>query len=109
MRADPDAPLQRQRHRAVHGQRASRVQAAGDVGRGEEGQDGGIVHAFAEVGVQVHGSSRKWMAVPGRAWARSRKSAGTTVAIFAYPPVTGRSGPRTMGMPSPGTCTAPLA
>src|SRR5205807_1908016 len=98
-------------HRAVHDRRRPGVHRAGHVGGGEEGHHQRIVHSFADVGVEIdpHLILRKWSFAPGRACPNSGRSSHTMVAIFAYPPVTGLSGPSAMGRPSPGTCTAPGA
>ena len=44
---------------------------------------------------------------PGNACPSLSTSALMTVAIFVYPPVVPRSASSTVGVPSPGICTAP--
>ena len=133
MRPHADAARERLRDGRVHHGGISRVKPAGHVGGGQIGQEGSIVHPFPDVGVQIHRHGQEILpdgepapgleaarasarvtslnrtAVPGRACATSGKSAAMTVAILAYPPVTGRSGPRMIGCPSPGTWMPPSA
>ena len=57
--ADGQAAGKGEHHRPVHDQRPTGVHSAGDVRRGEEGQDGSVVQAFADIRVQVHDCSTR--------------------------------------------------
>ena len=57
--ADGHVTGEGEHHRPVHDQGATRVHPAGDVRRREEGEDGSVVQAFADIRVQVHRASSK--------------------------------------------------